>query len=146
VPVTLDAVTIVFTDNGETWTLGLGQMDPIDTLVGVFKRLQNLGCLGRNAMFDFDAPSNNIDLIREGLRTLKARSDDGGPDSDAPSDSSADASPAQTAASTTQPDPTPPAGTDVDSFEGADSDDAGLGDDGTLDDKIRKLLLDAHGC
>jgi hypothetical protein len=127
VPVTLDAVTVVFTDTGETWRLRIGHMDPIDTLAGVFKRLQNLGCIGGNAVYDAETLSNNIDVIREGLRVLKDRyaDDDDAGDSD-DSDSS--------------PDSTGPDG------DGSDDDDQGLSDEGALDADTRNLLRDAHGC
>ncbi len=35
-PVTLDTATVVFTDTGESWALAIGNLDPIDTPVGVF--------------------------------------------------------------------------------------------------------------
>ena len=42
-PVTLSVATLTFTDSNETWTLRIGSLDPINTLSGIFQRLQHLG-------------------------------------------------------------------------------------------------------
>ncbi len=72
VPVTLDTVTITFTDSGETWVLGLGNLNPINTLSGVFQRLQNCGYITEDISYDPDTPTNNVGAIRMGLRALEA--------------------------------------------------------------------------
>jgi len=59
-PVTLQTATFVFTGTGETWAFSIGGLDPIDTLSGVFRRLQNFGYIGQDLPFD---PSN-LGLIR----------------------------------------------------------------------------------
>jgi hypothetical protein len=126
-PVSLDSVTIVFTDTGESWQLVLGGMDPIDTLVGVFKRLQNLHYIGAHAQYDFVDPSNSIEVVRDGLRRLKAALGE---------------TPEQTPESPTDP-------STSDSPDGSvaapDADDGGLSDGGILDDDTRALLLKAYG-
>jgi hypothetical protein len=67
-PVTLGVATVVFTDTGESWALSIGQLDPINTLSGIFQRLQNLGFVAPPLQFD----PTNLDLLRTGLRSLKA--------------------------------------------------------------------------
>jgi hypothetical protein len=136
-PVTLETLTLTFTESGESWVLQLGQMDPINTLSGIFKRLQNIGYIGSSAQFD---PSN-LDLLRAGLSSLEA------------SQATADASPGSTPAST------PPASSDATSGSGpssspssappsgsSDANTFGLADDGTLDTATTAMLLAAHGC
>ncbi len=59
VPVTLATATLVFTDTGELWALRIGEMDPINTPLGIFKRLQNLGYLGLDVQFDSSSLANN---------------------------------------------------------------------------------------
>jgi hypothetical protein len=81
VPVTLSMATVVFTDTNETRPLAIGGMDPIDTLSGIFKRLQNLGCITSGIAFD----PNNLDLLRVGLMTLKESQTAAAPDSTPPS-------------------------------------------------------------
>jgi hypothetical protein len=88
VPVTLDAATVVFSDSNDSFELAIGEMDPIDTLSGVFKRLKNLGYIDDDIAFA-SAPR---DILRAGLLALtsaKSASDDP-PASDA-SAASADA-------------------------------------------------------
>jgi hypothetical protein len=72
VPVTLPTATLVFTDSGESCACSIGGMDPIDTLSGIFKRLQNLGYIGANAPFDSVNPTNNLSILRAGIQSLKA--------------------------------------------------------------------------
>lgn len=52
VPITQETVTVVFTDTGEAWELGVGSLDPINTPAGIFERLQNLGYVGGGFSFD----------------------------------------------------------------------------------------------
>jgi hypothetical protein len=136
VPVSLDRVTIVFTDSGESWQLLMGGMDPIGTLSGMFKRLQNLNYLGGNVLYNSDAPSANVPVIRAGLRLLKAAQGQAGGASTA-GDSSPDSS-----SSDSNPDPS----SGDDSGDPAPADDAGLDDEGHLDDDTRALLVKAYGC
>lgn len=129
VPVTLDTATVVFTDNGETHCLRIGAMDPIDTTMGVFKRLQNLGYIDWGVLFDADAGDSNLEVMRAGLRALKASSNAG--------------------ASSQAPDPGGDAESDEDSSPGTAPprtlDDAGLSDYGRLSDEMQAMLVDAHG-
>ncbi len=67
VPVTLDTATVVFTKTGESCPLSIGALDPIDTLSGIFARLQNLGYILENAQFD----PTDLDFLRVVLLTLK---------------------------------------------------------------------------
>jgi hypothetical protein len=51
VPVTMDSITVVFADpDVGTYVIAIGGMDPIDTLAGANKRLQNLGFVDRGAV------------------------------------------------------------------------------------------------
>jgi hypothetical protein len=68
IPVTVATFTLTFTSPAATFTCNLGNKDPITTLSGVFQRLQNLGFIDGDASFD---PAN-LELIRRGLRALKA--------------------------------------------------------------------------
>jgi hypothetical protein len=75
-------------------------------------------------LYDFETPSNNIDVMREGLRALQAQRSQGGADAGPPSDASSDSAP---------PSSSPPPA----------DDDAGLSDDGVLDADTRTLVHDA---
>ncbi len=161
-PVTLETATVVFTDTGESWALAIGQLDPIDTLSGIFQRLQNLGYICTDTRLD----SSNVDALRAGLRSLKAAESGGvAPDStpaSTPSPSymaqAGDQSPTASQedmddfspASDHSPDDSPASGTqsDSDAANGSDTttDDAGLADDGALDADTTSLLLKAYGC
>jgi hypothetical protein len=90
VPVSFDTVTITFTDSGDTCVLSIGGMDPVNTLSGIFKRLQNLGYIGQDVTFDPSA----LDGLRAGLLMLKASQPAG--DSPPPSAPPASAPPAST--------------------------------------------------
>jgi N-acetylmuramoyl-L-alanine amidase len=131
-PVTLNVATVVFSDNGETWVLSIGHLDPIDTLSGVFQRLQNLGFLGG----ELNLEAVNLDVLRLGLWALKA-SQSGSSNSSAPASAPA---PDSAPESDSGADSTPPSSGNV------ASDNAGLGDDGTLDAATTSLLLKAYGC
>jgi hypothetical protein len=130
-PVTLSKATIVFSETGETWVLAIGAMDPMTTLSGIFKRLQNLGYIAANIEFDRNEPSSNLPTLRNGLLALK-ESEGRAPESSPPSGS---------------PDSSPPsadAGGDDNASASAAA--SGLSDDGTLDGDTADLLKDAHGC
>jgi hypothetical protein len=117
VPVTLDRATIVLTDTGETWSLSIGGLDPINTLSGIFQRLQNLGYIPQEAVYDTDESDNNLPLMRYALQGLRVAREGGGAAAPLPG------------APPTEP-PTP---------------DPGLADDGTLDADTAALLLQVHG-
>jgi hypothetical protein len=102
IPVSLDTVTITFTDSGDTCVLSIGAMDPINTLSGTFKRLQNLGYIGQDVTFDPTA----LDGLRAGLLMLKA-SQPGG-DSPPPSSPPASAPPASAPPASAPPASNPP--------------------------------------
>jgi hypothetical protein len=177
IPVTLQTFTIVFTESGTTFDFNTGHLDPIDTLSGVFQRLQNLGYIDLDATA---SPSPDIELIRSALRAFKAAEAGGFP---APADSSpasapsspSDANPPAPPAPTSSPasSPTPPpsdsspapisSSASGPSLPGdADSepppsgpasspepsagvqDNAGLSDDGKLNEATSKLLFAAH--
>jgi hypothetical protein len=116
-PVTLNTATVVFTDTGESWALCIGAMDPINTISGIFKRLQSLGYIGAGVSYDSNVPANNLGVMRSGLFLLKAAQTSGG-DNSAPNSASASnpapsstsnptAAPESGPASTPAPDSTP---------------------------------------
>jgi hypothetical protein len=67
-PVTLDTATLVFTDSGATFACNLGHLDPIDTLSGVFQRLQHLGFIVESA----PVKAATLESVRWGLLAFKA--------------------------------------------------------------------------
>jgi N-acetylmuramoyl-L-alanine amidase len=90
-PVTLETATLVFTETGESYALSIGGMDPINTLSGIFLRLQNLGYIGAAVPFD----ASNVDLVRAALRALNASQASGSAGSTpASAPSSSDSTPA----------------------------------------------------
>jgi hypothetical protein len=117
-PVLLRTATIVFADSGATFVCNIGHLDPIDSLTGVFQRLQHLGFIGDDATCD----ASDLELPRAALRAFKA-AQAGAQDSSDPSNS--------------QPPPS--------SGAASAEDHAGLNDDGTLDNATAKQLLAAHG-
>jgi hypothetical protein len=121
-PTTLMKATVVFSDTGESWVLAIGHLDPIETLSGIFQRLQHLGYIAENLPFD----STNLDLLRAGLIAFK------------------------NAESASASEPTPDSGSSPDSATAATTDagqgHAGLGDDGKLDADTTNLLRQAYGC
>jgi hypothetical protein len=167
--VTLQTVTIAFADSGESLTLTLGGMDPINTISGIFKRLQNLGYIDDDVQYDACDPLNNLGVMSLGLQALKPAPDSPPyvpPPPDAPPASSpAPSSPGSTpgnAGSTPPPSGpvsgAPPSGDDSGSdLAGSSccwnhvpadgkSDTSGLAADGTLDDETTALLKTAYGC
>lgn len=89
IPVTLATATIVFTASGATYVVKIGNLDPIDTLSGVFQRLQHLGFIDDDAECD----SSNLEPVRLALRNFKATQSGG---SAAGGDSSPASSPSPT--------------------------------------------------
>jgi hypothetical protein len=142
VPVTLPTATIVFTDTGDSFALNVGAMDPINTLPGTFKRLQNLGYIDRDATPD-------LDLARSALIALRA-SQPGSPGTAAnpPPSGGAASDPAPSVDPGAPPDPSaPPAESSAPDPTTPDaSEEAGLADDGTLDASMATLLTTSHGC
>jgi hypothetical protein len=111
-PVTLGSATLVFTESGESWVLCPGAMDPINTLSGIFKRLQNLGYIAGDVQFDGQTPLNNVAVLRPALVALKAAQS--GPPPSAPASAPASApsssppsAPSSTAASGPSSSPAP---------------------------------------
>ncbi len=153
VPVSLATATIVFTDVGATFAYNIGDLDPIDTLSGIFQRLQHLGFIDPDATVD----ASDLDPIRAALRAFNATGD--GP-------AAADPSPAATStpASTSPSEPSPPSdggpppssppasgpppsdsSAPLSSAPAPQGDNGGLSDDGSLDPAISARLLAAHG-
>jgi hypothetical protein len=167
-PVTLQTTTIVFTESGDTWTLALGGMDPINTISGMFKRLQNLGYFDDDVQYDADNPLNNIGVIRPALLALKPPPDAPPAMADTlPPDSSPPSAPPSVPGSTPPPSQPAPAsgppssgaaagdGSAPDAGSGwccwdhepdGSPDPSGLAGDGTLDDETTALLKAAYGC
>jgi hypothetical protein len=106
VPITTETVTIVFTDSGKTFVVGLGHLDPIGTLSGVFQRLQNLGYIDESA----DCGSASIDDVRAALRSFKAAQPDGDsvPPASSPAGSDLDGAPPSSSGPPSVPDGPPP--------------------------------------
>ncbi|MGA3124580.1 MAG: hypothetical protein ABSF69_27815 [Polyangiaceae bacterium] len=127
VPVSLDQVTLVFTDSGESWVIVVGGIDPVDSTSGMFKRLQNLHYIAVDESYDLDNQSNNIELLRQGLRRLQAASGLTSGASSLPPANGGDNSAADSEAPSVL-------------------ETGGLSDDGTLDADTRTLLVNAHGC
>jgi hypothetical protein len=141
IPVTLDTFTILFTQTGDAVTCNIGDLDPIDTLSGVFQRLQHLGYLADDATVD----SVSIEDMRAALRAFKAAQPGGS--SPAP----IDPSPASTPSPPSNGSPPPSSGgasggASSPAANATGQDNAGLNDGGTLDDETSKLLVAAHGC
>lgn len=155
VPVTLDAATIVFADNGESLVLQIGGMDPIDTMSGVFKRLQNLGFIDWSVEFDTTSSETNLGVVREALRWLKGSQGSnagGGPgvasrpricDSDDDEAPPAGGDGAASQAGESSDDAS--AGDSGASDANGDDDDAGIDGDGKLSTEMKTMLTSAHG-
>jgi hypothetical protein len=169
-PVTLDEATLVFTESGETWVLAIGELNPIDSLSGMLQRLKSLGEVDGATEFDENDPTNNFDVLRDGLRSLKepagdgdddaapsdAGSDDSGSDDSGSDDSGSDDSGSDDSGSDdsgsddsgSEDDvPDPADATDAsDTAATAVADNAGLDDKGNLDPDTATQLHDAFGC
>jgi hypothetical protein len=133
-PVTLETATILF-ETGPTFVCHIGSLDPVDTLSGVFQRLQCLAYIDADITFD----SGDLGLLRGALRALRAAQT--GVDS-------------SIAVGPTDSNPAPPVSTD-DASQGDSSPasptseplpDDGLADDGTVDEETVNLLITAYGC
>ncbi len=152
-PVTLSTATISFADSGTTFAIDIGTLDPIDTLSGISQRLQHLGFID-----DANVDPTNLDTLRAALRALTATQPGADllpiepppvsipPPSDSePSNSSPPSNdPQEDPASTSDASP-PTDGSAAPSYAPAPQDNAGLTDDGTLDDATSARLLAAHG-
>jgi hypothetical protein len=170
--VTLQVATITFTESGESRQLSIGGTDPINTLSGIFKRLQNLGFIDPDA--DLDA--SDLSVLRSALyhftlangpppsssaaaSSVPPPSVPGTPPApalpDAPSSSPAPSSgvpagagdsapPAADSAPPSEPPPSGPPSSGPYGPTGA-QDNHGLSDNGTLDDATSQLLLSVHG-
>jgi hypothetical protein len=136
-PVTLDTATIAFSGIGATYVFKIGHLDPIETLSGVFQRLQNLGFIASDADFD----PIDLEFLRTNLRALKAAQTEGGPGSASSSSPSA----APSSANPPPSEPAPPSNPPPQSEPSPPQDNAGLSDDGTLDSSTSAMLLNAHG-
>jgi LysM repeat protein len=159
-PVTLDTATIVFTESGETWTLAIGELNPIDTLSGLFQRLQGLGHIDPEVEFDNDEPLNNLGYLRLGLLLLQASQGESSPSS--PPSSPASTPPASSPRQSGPPpasSPTPASGASAGSPGSTSAGSAapssssggagltgGLADGGTLDADTMSLVLKVYGC
>ncbi len=161
VPVTLSSITLTFSNTGATQSILIADMDPINTLSGIFKRLQHLGFISQNAM----ANPSDLEILRSALRMLKASAapdsapsgggaasdppsqDDDPPPSDAepPSSNGGDDDSAGSAPVDSDAEPPSSNSGDDDSAGSAPVDNAGLSDDGVLDDETTALLIQQHG-
>jgi hypothetical protein len=169
VPVTQTVLTVVFTASGAKYVVKIGHLDPIGTLSGIFQRLRSLGFIDSGANFD----STDLQFMRAALRAFKAAQPGGTPapgdsspastpppSSDSnPPPSSEPSSSSPSSPSSSSDDGPPPSSSSPESDASPSSDgvpppssapssqedNAGLSDDGTLDDATTKLLFDAHG-
>jgi hypothetical protein len=142
-PVTMDTATIAFSGIGATYVFKIGHLDPIETLSGVFQRLQNLGFIASDADFD----PTDLEFLRTNLRALNAAQTGGGsgPASSSPSPSAAPSSANPPSEPAPSSDPAPPSNPAPQSEPSPPQDNAGLSDDGTLDSSTSTMLLNAHG-
>jgi hypothetical protein len=156
VPVTLDTLHVSLADNDDEYVLRLGEMDPVDTYSGMFKRLQNLGYIDPHDEYD----ESKIDILRAALCLFRSRQTSGGNDEapdagDDASDPSVDSDASSSADCGCSDDPDA-SGDDDEASTSIDDDDvgaytacgpqcSGLSDDGVLDDSISALLVKAHG-
>lgn len=128
-PVDLQTLTVVFTDSGQSFSFLIGGMDPIDTITGVFARLQNLGYIkqGRGSAID-------LDVVRAGLWSFQQSLGQGSP----PSSGGDDAPPSGGSDPTSGPasDPGSPPWIGNTSL---------MADDGTIDPNLGAQLVSAHG-
>jgi hypothetical protein len=102
VPVSQDSFTIAFATAGVSLLYQMGHLDPINSLSGIFQRLQHLGFLPTNINpFPLDP-----DMIRAGLLAFKAAQ----PGADAPPSSTPPSSgaPASSAPASSPPASSPP--------------------------------------
>jgi hypothetical protein len=142
IPVTLPSFTIAFPDSGARFTFFVGHVDPIDTLTGVAQRLQNLGYLGPQAN-DRDL---DVSAIRAGLRLFKASQEGSSSDSTSSPDGGDSSQDGRQPENTSSDSGNDDAGDEpTDDADGTSLGDAGLSDDGKLDDATSKQLLAAHG-
>jgi N-acetylmuramoyl-L-alanine amidase len=131
-PVDLRTLTLVFAQSGQSFRFSLGTMDPIDTITGIFARLQNLGYVKRSRGANID-----LDVVRAGLWSFQqslgqtSSPSSGGSDAAAPSDESGPAS--GTAAAPGNGDPPWRANKSI------------MAADGTIEPDLAKLLVHAHG-
>ncbi len=115
IPVSLERFTILFTESETSFSFDTGHLDPVDAITGVFQRLQSLGYIAADATVD----PPDLEMIRMALRVFKAASLDNGSDLSEFSETDSEDAPAP--------------------------DNAGLTDEGVLDDATAKILIAAHG-
>jgi hypothetical protein len=135
VPVTLDTATVVFTDTGESWPLSIGDLDPINSLSGIFQRLQHLGYIDAEIEYDASDWSSNLSVMRSALLLLAADNGEAAPASSPPPSAPASSDPESA-----------PESAPASSSGGSTGLTGGLADDGTLDAETSSLLLNAYGC
>jgi hypothetical protein len=140
VPVTSKTATIVFTDAGPTFRLKIGHLDPIGTLSGIVQRLQNLGYID----FDAELGSEHLEFIRMALRAFLATASDSSSSPDGPASPPSDGSPTSDAAPSSSGPASPSDGAPL-SSDLEQPDNAGLSEDGTLDEDTAAKLVAAHG-
>lgn len=155
-PVTLDTATVTFTGSGATWTIRIGHLDPINTLAGIYQRLQGLGHLPDDVEWDESFRGRLVSALGALRASQQTAADAGGGAGDQATSSPLD-DPPQDAVQEPPPDSTSPA-EGAPAIEGPDADPGasladtsvasgnGLSDDGTLDDETTQLLLKAFGC
>jgi hypothetical protein len=164
-PVTLTTATITFTAVNQTCSCLIGHLDPVDTLTGVYQRLQNLGYIDDGLEINSTAKG----LVQGGLWLFEAANGGGGsgasaaapppspssqpaPDSAPPPSSSPPPSSAPPPSSDASPSSSAPpsSGSPPSSDPVPNSSPASLYADGAdnykLDDSTATLLLTAHGC
>jgi hypothetical protein len=71
VPVNIGAFTVLFTSSGTSLAFRLGHLDPVDSLSGIFQRLQNLGYIPREVDIESADFSSDLEPLRLALRRFR---------------------------------------------------------------------------
>jgi len=67
VPINIGDFTVTFTSSGTSFAFLLGNLDPVDTLSGIFQRLQNLGYIPH----EVDVDTSDLEPLRRALRRFR---------------------------------------------------------------------------
>jgi LysM domain len=153
VPVNQDVLHVTLADTGDQYVLRLGEMDPVDTVSGMFKRLQNLGYIDPDDGYD----ETKLDVLRAALCLFRSQqttvADEQPVPDDDPADPSDDDAPDLPSCCCAYDPDDIATGDDSGTSTAGDggmggvcgAECSGLDDDGVLDKTIAALLVKAHG-